>query len=174
MSYVDTSVIAAALDSSDARQYAALEALESRREKVVSELVLLELAGILARRREILEDLARSLGIEARDLLLPAAILYIVRKFKLRYVQVEGSESYYFLAVSKPVSRALKLSSTISLGALDLMHLAYIDALRDQGEDLEELLTADEDFSREAEIIEKLVGVKVTQLTPQKAYPAAP
>ncbi|MEM2824252.1 MAG: hypothetical protein QXF69_09160, partial [Thermofilaceae archaeon] len=112
------------------------------------------------------------LGIEARDLLLPAAILYIVRRFKLRYVKVEGSESYYFLAVSKPVSRALKLSSTISLGALDLMHLAYIDALRDRG-DLEELLTADEDFSRVAEIIEKLVGMKVTQLTPLKAYPAA-
>jgi len=94
------------------------------------------------------------LGIEARDLLLPAAIPYIVRRFKLRYVKVEGSESYYFLAVSKPVSRALKLSSTISLGALDLMRLAYIDTLRDQGEDLEELLTADKYFSREAEKIE--------------------
>ncbi|MEM1522146.1 MAG: hypothetical protein QXU69_03925, partial [Thermofilaceae archaeon] len=124
------------------------------------------------RRGRLRRDLARGLGIEARDLLLPAAILYIVRRFKLRYVKVEGSESYYFLAVSKPVSRALKLSSTISLGALDLMHLAYIDALRDRG-DLEELLTADEDFSRVAEIIEKLVGMKVTQLTPLKAYPAA-
>lgn len=165
MSYVDTSVIVAALDSEDPRQVAAIKALEKRREKVVSELVLLELASILTRRR-LLEGLARSLGVDMSGVLLPAVLLYIMRRFGLRYTRVEGFESYHFLVVNTPVSRALRLLGSVNLRTLDLLHLAYIEALKNQEENLEELLTVDEDFLREAKKIENLIGVKVTQPAP--------
>lgn len=165
MSYVDTSAIVAALDSDDPRRAVAIATIEARGVKVISELVLLELACTLSRRRWMLEDLARSLAVEARGTLVPATLLYIMRRFGLRYARVEGVGSYHFVAVSKPFSKALRLSNYIDLRTLDLLHLAYLDALREQGEDLRELITADEDFAREAEKIEEHVGVKVTCLS---------
>ena len=54
MSYVDTSIIVAALDKLDSRQRLALRVLEKGENKRVSELVLAELASILARRKSML------------------------------------------------------------------------------------------------------------------------
>jgi predicted nucleic acid-binding protein len=51
MSYVDTSIIVAALDYLDPRRELALEILEKKEDKKISELVLVELVSILSRRR---------------------------------------------------------------------------------------------------------------------------
>lgn len=52
-------------------------------------------------------------------------------------------------------ARAIELSSKFKLKALDLLHLAYIKVLIDQGEEVYELITVDEDFEREKENIKR-------------------
>jgi predicted nucleic acid-binding protein len=62
MSYVDTSIIVAALDYLDPRRELALEILEKKEDKKISELVLVELASILSRRRNVLYEAFRRIG----------------------------------------------------------------------------------------------------------------
>jgi predicted nucleic acid-binding protein len=61
MNYIDTSVIVAALDPLNQRQKSAKEILE-KEDKVISELVLAELASIL-NRKETLSELIVKLGL---------------------------------------------------------------------------------------------------------------
>ncbi len=49
MSYIDTSVIVAALDPADPRRPKALKELENRDVKLVSELVIAELSSVLSK-----------------------------------------------------------------------------------------------------------------------------
>jgi len=53
MSYVDTSAIVAALDLQDPRHRDVRNLLEEEKDKVVSELVLAELASMVVRREEV-------------------------------------------------------------------------------------------------------------------------
>jgi predicted nucleic acid-binding protein len=80
MSYVDTSIIVAALDYLDPRQKSALEVLELKGDTKISELVLVELASILSRMRNILYEAFRKIGV-MEELMIPAAILYIVKRY---------------------------------------------------------------------------------------------
>jgi predicted nucleic acid-binding protein len=61
--YVDTSAIVAALDPSDSRMRRARGLLEHAEDKVVSELVIVELASVLSRRRSLLASIAGRLGV---------------------------------------------------------------------------------------------------------------
>ncbi|RLG44830.1 MAG: hypothetical protein DRN90_08395 [Thermoproteota archaeon] len=88
MSYIDTSVIVAALDPSDRRRDQARRVLEGREDKFISELVLAELSSVLARREE-LKELASELGIR-EDLVLPAILIYLIKRFGLTYMKVNG------------------------------------------------------------------------------------
>ncbi len=63
MSYIDTSVIVAALDPLDPRQNSARETLEKEEYKIVSELVIAELASVLSRREELVSSIADQLGL---------------------------------------------------------------------------------------------------------------
>jgi predicted nucleic acid-binding protein len=75
LSYIDTSVIVAALDSSDPRWRRARKVLESYGEKVVSELVVAELASVLSRRADLLSDIADEVGLSVDETVI-AVILY--------------------------------------------------------------------------------------------------
>ncbi|MEM3520711.1 MAG: PIN domain-containing protein, partial [Thermoproteota archaeon] len=55
MSYVDTSIIVAALDPEDPLQKSASMILKNEEDKIVSELVLLELTSVLSRRISLTE-----------------------------------------------------------------------------------------------------------------------
>ena len=88
MSYIDTSVIVAALDPSDRRRDQARMVLEGREGKFISELVLAELSSVFARRDE-LKKLTCELGIR-EDLALPAILIYLIKRFGLNYMKVNG------------------------------------------------------------------------------------
>jgi len=52
MSYIDTSVIVASLDPEDPRSNEAKKILENEKCKIISELVLVELASVISRRKK--------------------------------------------------------------------------------------------------------------------------
>ncbi|MGB9759544.1 MAG: type II toxin-antitoxin system VapC family toxin [Thermoproteota archaeon] len=165
MSYVDTSVIVAALDQLDSRQKLAQEVLEKEENKKISELVLTELASILSRKESMLLELSKKIKVR-EELIMPVVILYIMKRFKLSYKKVNGYKRILVIGnLYSPLGTAIEISSKFKLKTLDLLHLAYIRALIDQGEEISRLITADEDFEKEKEHISQELNVKVKTLT---------
>jgi predicted nucleic acid-binding protein len=164
MSYVDISIIVAALDYLDPRQKSALEVLEKKGDKKISELVLVELASILSRKRNILYEAFRKIGVK-EELMIPAAILYIVKRFRLEYKRVYDHGRVLPLGdFYLPLATAIELSSKFKLKTLDLLHLAYIKTLIDQEEEIFELITVDEDFKKEEESIKRELKIDIKTL----------
>jgi len=164
MSYVDTSVIIAALDRLDPRRASALEALEKEEDKKVSELVLTELASVLSRRKEMLQELATRVGARG-EIIVPATLLYILRRFRLKYRRIDGSKKVLLLGdLYSPFVAAIELSSKLKVKTLDLLHLAYIKTLIEGGEEIRKLITIDEDFEREKKAIKEALNVEVVAL----------
>jgi len=127
----------------------------------VSELVLTELASILSRRGEMLLELSRKLKVK-EELIVPIVILYILRKFKLSYRRVDGYRRIFMIGnLYPPFATAMDISSKFKLKILDLLHLAYIKTLMEQGEEINELITVDYDFERERETIKRELNIDV-------------
>jgi len=166
MSYVDTSIIVAALDKLDSRQRLALRVLEKGENKRVSELVLAELASILARRKSMLQEISRKTKLR-EELIIPVAILYIMRRFRLSYRRVNGYKRIFIIGnLYSPLATAIDIAPEYKLKTLDLLHLAYIKTMIEQGEEIKELITLDDDFEREREAISQELNVKVKTLSP--------
>ena len=164
MSYVDTSVIVVALDPKDSRREHARSFLESDEYKVVSELVLVELASALSRRNELLLSLASKLGV-SNELLVTASLLYILRRFKLKYRAITvRTRPLPFGRIYAPVAVATELSSTLRLKTLNLLHVAYVKILKEEGEPIRTLVTADSDFKRIKKELRDSIGVEVLLL----------
>lgn len=156
MIYVDTSAIVAALDSQDPRQNRAKELLEKTENKIVSEIVLAELASVISRRWRFVKDIAERLGL-SRDEASVAILIYILKRFGLKYRLVDGSTRLPLLGkVYRPVAVAIELSSKARLKTLDLLHVAYAKLMKEEGESIEEILTADTDFEKAGELLKKL------------------
>ncbi len=160
MIYVDTSVIVAALDPIDPRRFKARRALEVSDNKVVSELVITELASVLSRQSEVLSDIKNKLGVNESITLL-AAILYVLKRFDLRYVSAREYLKTPIGDFYMPQAYAVKLSEKIKLRTLDLLHLAYIKVMKERGFYVTTLLTADRDFKDHETGIEKEVKINV-------------
>ena len=159
MSYVDTSVIVAALDPLDPRSGEARRLLEREEGKVVSELVLAELASVIARREELVSGVAGELGLSAEEAVI-AMLLYILKRFNLRYRSAEGSTRLPLLGrIYRPIATAIELSKPLRLETLDLLHVAYAKILRDNGEPIQKLLTADRDFEAARETLRREIGI---------------
>lgn len=127
----------------------------------MSELVLTELASILSRREEMLLELSRKLKVK-EELIVPIVILYILRKFKLSYRRVDGYRRIFMIDnLYPPFATAMDISSKFKLKTLDLLHLAYIKTLMEQGEEINELITVDYDFEREREAIKRELNIDV-------------
>ncbi len=164
MKYVDTSVIVAALDYLDYRREKAEQFLEQEDDKVVSELVLAELASVFSRRGELLRAMERLLGVK-RELGVILALVYVLRKFNLQYIKVNDSLLLPPIGrVSRIVAKAVELSVKVKLRTLDLLHLAYMLTLRDEGYPLRELVTLDKDFIDNKSIIEETLGIRITTI----------
>lgn len=161
MSYVDTSAIVAALDKLDSRQKSVQRVLESKENKKISELVLAELASTLARKRSMLLEISKKIKIR-EELIIPLAILYIMRRFKLSYKRVSGYKKIFIMGdLYSPLAAAVELAPKFKLKTLDLLHLAYIKTLIEQGEEINELITVDEDFEKEKQLISQELNVEV-------------
>ncbi len=156
MIYVDTSVIVAALDPQDPRHEVAKELLEKFENKVVSEVVLAELASVITRRWRIVKDIAKRLEL-SREEAAVTILIYILNRFGLKFKQVNGLARLPLIGnVHVPVASAIGLSSKARLKTLDLLHIAYAKAMIEEGEPIEELLTADTDFGRARELLEEM------------------
>jgi predicted nucleic acid-binding protein len=165
MSYIDTSIIIAALDKLDSRQKLAQRFLEKGKNKKVSELVLAELASILSRKESMLLEISRKIKVK-EELIIPVAILYIMRRFKLSYRKVNGYKRNFIIGnMYSPLATAVDISFKFKIKTLDLLHLAYIKTLIEQGEEINELITIDDDFEKEREAIKQELNVKVKTLS---------
>ncbi|MEM3390595.1 MAG: PIN domain-containing protein [Thermoproteota archaeon] len=163
MSYVDTSIIVAALDPEDPLQKSASMVLKNEEDKIVSELVLLELASVLSRRISLAEFKEK---LEVREeLIVPTLLLYLLKRFGLKYEKVDGRVKVpMFDSVYLPVATAINLSRRLRLKALDLLHIAYIRLLKERGRALNTLITADEDFSNIGDGEKASLGLKIRLL----------
>jgi len=161
MSYIDTSVIVAALDPSDRRRDRAKMVLEGRGDKFISELVLAELSSVLTRREE-LKELASKLGIR-EDLVLPAILIYLIRRFSLIYMKVNGLVRLPAIGeLYSPMAFAVTWSTKLKLRTLDMFHLAYVKIMKDEGSSVRSIVTADKEFQKAEEIMKKEIGVEVS------------
>ena len=166
MSYIDTSVIVAALDPADPRSRSAKRVLEEEGYKVVSELVLAELASVLSRREALVSSLAHRLRL-SEALTILAILLYLLQRFNLKYRAVESrARALPFGRTGAPTATAIELSATLRLKTLDLLHAAYVKLLKDQGEPIFTLKTADTDFKGVEEQLKSTVGVSVSIVKP--------
>ncbi|MBO3769592.1 MAG: PIN domain-containing protein [Thermoproteota archaeon] len=146
MSYVDTSIIVAALDPEDPLQKSASVILKNKEDKIVSELVLLELASVLSRRISLIE-FKEKLKIR-EELIVPTLLLYLLKRFGLKYEKADGRiKVSAFDSLYLPMATAINLSRRLRLKVLDLLHIAYIRLFKEKGRALNTLITADEDFS---------------------------
>jgi len=153
VSYIDTSVIVAVLDPSDPRWKRARSILEGEGERVVSELVIAELASVLSRRSDMLSSIADVAGLGVDEAVV-AVILYLVKRFGLKYRRAGGFERFPLLgAAYKPMANAVKLASRLKLRTLDLLHVAYAEHLRELGEPIREIVTADYGFKRAEKVL---------------------
>ena len=161
MTYIDTSIIVAALDPQDPRQRQARKVLKTGRDNVVSELVIAELASVISRREELVKSMASKLGLPG-ELTLTALLIYILRRFKLNYRAVEGRATLPLLGkMTTPIATAVELVPKLRLRTLDLLHAAYVKTLRDSGEPIHTLLTADIEFEKSSKQLGEAVGVKL-------------
>ncbi len=159
--YVDTSVIIAALDPLDYRQRLARQSLERDEVKIVSELVLAELASALSRREKLVRDMARRLNLD-EGLTVMAVILYLMKKFRLRYRGLKyGKALTPYGMVYKPIATALELAPTLRLKTLDLLHIAYAKLLKEEGEPIHALVTADKEFERAKKHLRDITGIEL-------------
>jgi len=160
VNYIDTSVIVAALDPTDPRQKSAKMILREEREKAISELVLAELSSVLAR-EELLLELKEKLDLR-EELIVPTALLYLIKRFELWYGRVNGYTKIPVLGeLYSPISIAINLSANIKLKTLDLLHVAYAKLLKDKGKAIDTLITVDEEFKSAERIIKDLLDMKV-------------
>jgi predicted nucleic acid-binding protein len=160
MIYVDTSVVITALDPTDPRRDKARKILESYKDKIVSELVIAELASVLSKRYEVLSYIKNKLGISDRVAFM-AVILYILKRFNLKHVKVDEFSTTPLGRFYEPIRYTIELAEELRLKTLDLLHLAYIKTMKEQGIWIQSLLTADTDFKNNEENIKRILGITI-------------
>lgn len=164
MNYIDTSLVIAAMDSSTrSRSREAVALLARTREKVVSELFLVELAAAISRN----PDLISAVSVEDAQ---PATILlsylvYLLSKYNLKLLPPSDEQvTTPFGRVNAEAGSCLALATDLKLRSLDLLHIAHLISLKNRGFGIESLLTSDSDFSKAERLLEDN-GVKLVILT---------
>jgi len=156
LSYVDTSAIVAALDPLDPRQRLVKELLEKEPYKVISELVIAELASVITRREELVDNIASTLGLRREEAFM-AVLLYILKKFNLKYKSIRNSTRMPLIGnMYKPLAVAIELSHKLKLRTLDLLHTAYVKIMKDEGESIQKLITVDRDFEKARKVFREI------------------
>ena len=86
----------------------------------------------------------------------------MLKRFGLQYRRIDGRGHIYPLGdFYLPLAIAIELSSKVRLKTLGLLHLAYIAALEEQGEEIHELVTVDDDFKKEEEAIKRELKIQI-------------
>lgn len=167
MNYVDTSLVVAALDTSEpSRSRDATAMLERGGEKVVSELFLVELASAISRKSELIA--AARLEDSQPPTILLAYLVYLMSKYDLRLLGSSGEQvTTPFGRVSAEAGSCLGIAADLKLRSLDLLHLAHMLSLKERGYSVEALLTSDAEFLK-AERFLAGRGVKVLVLKDAK------
>jgi hypothetical protein len=91
--------------------------------------------------------------------LIPAILLYMVKRFNLTYRSTGASKPALpgLGRIYEPMLIAIELSGILRLKTLDLLHVAYIVILKNRGERISLMVTGDEDFKKaEAELARNL------------------
>ena len=89
-----------------------------------------------------------------------------MRRFRLSYRRVNGYKRIFIIGnLYSPLATAVDIAPEYKLKTLDLLHLAYIKTMIEQGEEINELITLDDDFEREREAISQELNVKVKTLS---------
>ena len=94
----------------------------------------------MARRDDLTLRLAErlGLGIEAAG---AAVLLYLLKRFKLRYRGLHGTVKIPLLGkVYRPIAAAAELAPRFGLRTLDILHVAYVNLFREEGEPLRRIL----------------------------------
>jgi len=148
MNYVDTSVLISAMDTSvRPRSRQATTLLANTREKVVSELFLVELSASISRKPELIS------AVPAEDAqpstIILAYLVYLMSKYDLKLLPLSGEQvATPFGKVGAESGSCLALASEVKLRSLDLLHVAHLISLKNGGFNIEALLTSDSDFSK--------------------------
>lgn len=166
MNYIDTSLVIAAMDSSArsrSREAAAL--LARTREKVVSELFLVELAAAISRNPGLIS--AVSVEDTQPATILLSYLVYLLSKYNLKLLPPSNEHvATPFGRVSSEAGSCLALATGLKLRSLDLLHIAHLISVKNRGFSIESLLTSDSDFSKAERLLEEN-GVKLLILTSQ-------
>jgi glycerol-3-phosphate cytidylyltransferase-like family protein len=165
MNYVDTSLVTVAMDTTTrARSKKAAAMLASAREKVVSELFLVELSAAISRKPELISALPVE-DTQPSTILL-AYLVHLMSKYELKLLSPSNE------LVATPLGRvgaesgfSIALSSDLKLRSLDLLHVAYLMSLKNRGFGIESFLTSNPDFSKAEKFLEDN-GVKLILLKP--------
>lgn len=166
MNYIDTSLIITAMDTSarpKSRQ--ATSVLARTREKVVSELFLVELAGSISRKPDLIT------AFPAEDskpsTILIAYLVYLMSKYDLKLLPPSGEQVATPLGkIGAEAGSCLALASELKLRSLDLLHIAHLISLKNRGFSIESLLTSDLEFSKAHSFLQEC-NVKLIVLTSQ-------
>lgn len=73
----------------------------------------------------------------------------------------EGSKYPFLGEIYRPFATAIELSAQLSLRTLDMLHISYAKLLRDRGERIRRIVTADADFARIADKLRKIIDLDV-------------
>ena len=169
MSYVETSVIVAALDPSNPLREAATRFLESEGVKLVSDPVLLDLAYTVSGDDELLSGIAERLGLSRGDAA-ASMIIYVVKRLGLIYRSARGSVRLPLLGdTPRPIAEALVLAAQ-RLGYRRLLHVAYARALREEGNPIYRFVTLDQGFEDARELLRD-TGIELVVLSGSSASP---
>ena len=108
-----------------------------------------------------LVELASAIGVE-EEVALSAALLYLLKRFGLRYMAVEHRSCFTACGRAGVVAATtLSLASSLKLRALDLLHAAYAKLLKEQGEPISAIETANREFWERRDWIKEAIGLRV-------------
>lgn len=155
-------MIVSALDPADTSRQSSAENLK-KPDKVVSELVIIELNAVLLRNRnfaKLMDELAGERSSSSY-----AAISYILEKFDLVYLpnqltQIETPIGRY----SNIMALAVELASKVPMRTLDLLHLSYAHSFSNSTRSRFEFVTRDKEFDYYSKEILDTVGIEISYI----------
>jgi len=89
-----------------------------------------------------------------------AILLYLLKRFNLRYRSTQGYTRLPLVGrVHRPIATAIELSPLLALRTLDLLHAAYAKLIKEEGEPIQRLVTADRGFEKAREKLRETAGI---------------
>jgi predicted nucleic acid-binding protein len=159
VSYIDTSVIVAAIDKGDRRNRDAEKFLLREKEKIISPLVIAEVFSVISRN---LERLVTELDVDLEDL--PTVIARLsVRRYGLKIIYSFDRDFTIFREVPVEFKLAFMLAPKLKLRTLDLLHISNAWNFKMNGHGVDEFATLDGGILERAGKIEELTGIRVIE-----------